>query len=162
MASPATFRIVPFQPELAGAFDQLNRAWLVAGNFLEPLDELYLGDPDGQIMAKGGQIFFALEGSEVLGTAAAIPQGQGAIELAKLAVAPAAQGRGLGRSLTLTVIAFARAQGADRVILTSNSRLRPALALYRSLGFVERPCPPGFGYETADVYMELALVPAAG
>ena len=44
-----------------------------------------------------------------------------------------------------------------RLVLTSNTRLTTAVSLYRSLGFVDQPCPPGFGYETADVYMELAL-----
>lgn len=38
-------------------------------------------------------------------------------------------------------------------------RLLPALARYRRLGFQERPCPPGFGYATTDVYMELELRP---
>jgi ribosomal protein S18 acetylase RimI-like enzyme len=157
MSSLDGITIVPFRPELAPEFDRLNRAWLVAGGYLEPLDEAYMADPHGKIIAPGGEIFFAMEGTTVLGTAAAIPQPDGAMELAKLAVAPEAQGRGLGRRLTLSVLAFAEQRSATRVILTSSTRLLPALALYRSLGFEERPCPPGFGYATADVYMELEL-----
>lgn len=153
--------IVPFREDLAQAFDRLNRAWLVAGGFLEPLDETYLADPHGKIVAPGGNVFFALDGTTVLGTAAAIPHPGGIIELAKLAVAPEAQGRGLGRCLVRAVLAFAEQRSAKRVVLTSNTRLLPAMALYRSLGFQERPCPPGFGYETADVYMELELTPTA-
>jgi putative acetyltransferase len=150
-------RITTFHPDLAPDFDRLNRAWLVAGGFLEPLDEAYLADPVGTIIAPGGEIFFAMDGASVLGTAAAIPHPDSTIELAKLAVTPDAQGLGLGRRLTLAVLDFAVQHAATRVVLTSSTRLHAALALYRSLGFQERPCPPGFGYETADVYMELTL-----
>ena len=97
----------------------------------------------------------------MVGTAAAIPHPGGIIELAKLAVAPEAQGRGLGRRLTLAVLTFAEQRSAKRLVLTSSTRLLPAIALYQSLGFHERPCPPGFGYETADVYVELALTPTS-
>lgn len=147
--------IVPFREDLAEAFDHLNRTWLVSGGFLEPLDEVYLNDPYGKIVAPGGEVFFAMGEDTVLGTAAAIPHPGGIIELAKLAVAPHAQGLGLGRRLTLAVLAFAEQREATRVFLSSSTRLVPALALYRSLGFQERPSPPGFGYTTADVYMEL-------
>jgi putative acetyltransferase len=147
--------IVPFREDLAEAFDRLNRTWLVSGGFLEPLDEVYLSDPQGKIVAPGGEVFFAMDEDTVLGTAAAIPHPGGIIELAKLAVAPRAQGLGLGRRLTLAVLAFAEQRSATRVFLSSSTRLLPALALYRSLGFQERQCPPGFGYTTADVYMEL-------
>lgn len=153
--------IVPFREDLAEAFDRLNRAWLVAGGYLEPLDETYLQDPYGTIVAPGGEVFFALDGAAVVGTAAAIPHPGGIIELAKLAVAPEAQGRGLGRRLTRAVLSFAEQRLAKRVVLTSSTRLLPAIALYQNLGFQERPCPPGFGYETADVYMELELSPTA-
>lgn len=102
-------------------------------------------------------MFFALEEIMVRGTAAAIPHPGDVIELAKLAVAPEAQGRGMGRRLTLAVLAFAGRRSAKRVVLTSSIRLHHALGLYQSLGFQERPCPRGFGYETADVYMELEL-----
>lgn len=157
MSSIDDITIVPFRHDLVPDFDRLNRAWLVAGGYLEPLDQACMADPHGKIIAPGGEICFAVEGATALGTAAAIPQPGGAMELAKLAVAPEAQGRGLGRRLTLAVPAFAEQRSATRVILTSSTRLRPALALYRSLGFQERPCPPGFGYATADVYMELEL-----
>lgn len=162
MPTRSTIRLVPFQPDLAPAFDRLNRAWLVAGGFLEPLDEAYLSDPYGRIVGKGGQIFFAMDGDTVVGTAAAVPHSDGVFELAKLSVLPEAQGHGLGRRLTMAVLEFAAQHGATRVVLTSSTRLRAALGLYASLGFVERPCPPGFGYETADVYMELELNTSSG
>ncbi len=157
MTTHAPIDIVTYRDEYAPAFDRLNRAWLVSGNFLEAADEVYLAAPRARIIEPGGEIFFALHDDAVIGTAAAIPHGAGVYELGKLAVDPSSQGRGLGRMLTNAVIEYARTHNARCVVLTSSTRLTVALALYRSLGFQERPCPPGFGYETADVYMELAL-----
>ena len=157
MTTPAPANIVTYRDDYAADFDRLNRAWLMGGNFLEPLDEVYLAAPRAKIIDVGGEIFFALLGDTVVGTAAAIKQGAQVFELAKLAVDPSAQGHGLGRTLINAVIAFARQRNGTRLVLTSNTRLTAAVSLYRSLGFVDLPCPPGFGYETADVYMELAL-----
>lgn len=160
MPAAVPITITTFRDDLADDFDRLNRAWLVAGGFLEHADEVYLAAPREKIIAVGGEIFFAMHGTTVVGTAAAIPLGTDAFELAKVSVAPNAQGQGLGRALTSAVLDFARQHGATRVVLTSNHRLTAAVALYRSLGFAEKPCPPGFGYVTADVYMEIALTPA--
>lgn len=161
MPSRAPITITTFRDDLADDFDRINRAWLVAGGYLEPADEAYLEAPRAKIIDVGGEIFFAIEGTTVVGTAAAIPHAHDVFELAKVSVDPAAQGRGLGRQLTVAAITYARDHGAARIVLTSNQRLTAAVALYRSLGFEEKPCPPGFGYLTADVYMELALAPDA-
>jgi hypothetical protein len=48
---------------------------------------------------------------------------------------------------------------ATRLVLVSNSRLRPALQLYETFGFQHRPPPAPLPYSTADVYMELDLGP---
>lgn len=44
-------------------------------------------------------------------------------------------------------------------MLLSSTKLLPALKLYESLGFRQRPLPDGQPYATADVCMELALAP---
>lgn len=150
-------RITRYRPELAPAFDRLNRAWIASLFTLEPRDEEYLRDPEGHIIDRGGEIFFALDGDRVLGTCAAIPSGAGVMELAKLAVDPEAQGRGLGRALVLATIEFARERRARTLMLVSNSSLVPALRLYTSLGFRELPFPGPRPYIDADVYMELEL-----
>lgn len=156
-AAEPEIAIDTFRSAYAAAFDRLNRAWLERFVRVEPLDEVYLRDPAGMIVARGGEVFCAVRGGEVLGTCAAIPAGRDTIELAKLAVAPEARGRGLGRALADRVVAFARARGARRVTLSSNSQLVEALRLYESMGFRRAPLPHDLGYETADVYMELTL-----
>jgi putative acetyltransferase len=148
-----------YRPEHARAFAELNRAWLVENDLLEPLDEQQLQNPQGEILAPGGQIFVAIRGKEVLGTCAAIPHGPGVFELAKLAVSSTARGQGLGRRLVTACLSYARMRKATRLVLVSNSRLRPALQLYETFGFQHRKPPAPLPYATADVYMELDLGP---
>jgi putative acetyltransferase len=154
---PVATEIVRYRREFAPDFARLNRVWLERYFTVEPLDEEYLGDPEGRILAPGGEVFFALQGDTVVGTCAAIRHGDREFELAKLCVSPVVQGGGLGRALANTVVEFARARGARRVVLVSSSRLTPALRLYEALGFEHRPFPGAPPYTDADVYMELEL-----
>lgn len=154
-------RIETFRAEHARAFDALNRAWLVEHGLLEPPDEDQLADPWGEILTRGGQIFIAVRQQEVLGTCAVVPHGPGVFELAKLAVAPAARGHGLGRRLVDACLVYARERQSRRIVLVSSSRLAAALKLYESVGFQHRPLPPDVPYATADVYMELEIAVSA-
>ena len=53
-------------------------------------------------------------------------------------VEPGAKGTGIGRDLTRTAIAFARDAGyAEMKLDTLKNRMPAAIALYRSLGFVD-------------------------
>lgn len=149
--------IVDFRPELAGAFKALNEAWITALFAIEPKDEMLLGDPAGQIIGKGGRVLFALEDGEAVGCCALMALPDGGFELAKMAVSDAHKGRGLGRALMVAAVERARAAGAPRLYLETNSGLAPALALYRSFGFREiTPAEPS-PYTRADVCMELRL-----
>lgn len=149
--------IVAWRAEFAADFDRLGREWLERYFTVEPLDEEYLQDPEGRIVRPGGQVFFAIEDGVAIGTCSVIPHADGSFELAKLAVTERARGRGLGRRLAERVLAFATEAGAPRVTLSSSSRLGPALRLYQSLGFEQRPFPGPRPYADADVYMVCEL-----
>jgi ribosomal protein S18 acetylase RimI-like enzyme len=153
-------QIVDFRPELAGAFKALNEAWITTLFALEPKDELVLSDPEGQIVGKGGRVLFALEDGEAVGCCALMALPDGGFELAKMAVADAFKGRGLGRALMAAAVERAKAAGAPRLYLETNSGLAPALALYRSFGFVEVTPAEQSPYERVDVCMELVLRPS--
>ena len=152
--------IRPFAPGDARAFRDLNLAWLTAFFQVETKDAATLSDPEGIILAPGGQIFLADIAGQTVGCVALLllTQGDG-YEVAKMAVSPEVQGQGIGRHLLEAAIAWAQAQGARRLYLESNARLIPALRLYEALGFrhllpAERPVSP---YARADVFMEMLL-----
>ena len=149
--------IAPFRPGHAAAFDALNRQWLVDNGLLEAADEPHLRDPQGQILDAGGAIFVALDGDAVLGTSAIVPDHDNVYELVKLAVAPAAQGQGIGRRLIQACIDAAKERGARQLVLLSSSLLGAAIRLYEQVGFRHAELPPDNPYATADVYMELDL-----
>jgi ribosomal protein S18 acetylase RimI-like enzyme len=136
-------RILPFQPELAQAFAELNYHWIAADYDVE-----------------GGEIFFAVDGDRAVGTVAMIPYGPDEFELAKMAVSPEHRGRGIGDLLMEACITFARGRNAERIVLESNTKQVAALALYRKHGFVETPLDPNSLFRRANVRMMLAIEPA--
>lgn len=71
----------------------------------------------------------------------------------------AARGRGLGRELLDSALAFARETGYERVILETFSELEGAARLYRAAGFelVETSVTSVWGRELARERYELAL-----
>jgi putative acetyltransferase len=156
----APVRIAAFEPALAPHFARLNREWIERFFVLEPADLVVLTNPQAAILDPGGMIYFALLGDEVVGTCAVMPHGPGTLELAKMAVSPAAQGRGVGRLLGEACIDFARTTDAHTLMLLSNSTLAPALHLYEKLGFRHAPMPAGSEYARANVHMVLPLASA--
>lgn len=149
-------RIVAYAPEHRTAFRDLNLEWIAAFFEVEPEDRRVLDDPETHVLAPGGAILMALDGDDAVGTGALISTGAHEYELAKMAVTPRVQGRGVGRRLCAALVELARARGAHRVELVSHRSLAPALALYRSLGFREVPLGP-VAYRRANIRMELPL-----
>jgi putative acetyltransferase len=151
--------------EEAAAFARLNEEWISGFFAMEAKDRETLADPFGRFVEPGGDVLIARDGEDqVVGCVALEPTGDGVFELSKMAVAPAARGRGIGRRLMDAAIERARALGACSLFLGSNRRLVPAVALYESAGFrhVPRERIGDMPYTRADVFMELELSPATG
>jgi ribosomal protein S18 acetylase RimI-like enzyme len=151
--------VVPYREELRSAFEQLNREWIETYFVLEDADREVLGDPRRTILDQGGQVFFVLQRGEVLGTCAVLRLGLDECEIAKMAVAPGARGRGLGDLLMKAAIGFAGELGARRVVIVSNTVLEPAIRLYLKHGFVRVPMAADARYRRANIRLELELTP---
>ncbi|HEX3918649.1 MAG TPA: GNAT family N-acetyltransferase [Caulobacteraceae bacterium] len=150
-------QIVDFRADLAGAFKALNEAWITHYFRLERKDIEVLSDPQGRIIDGGGKIVFVVEDGAAIGCCALMALPDGGFEVAKMAVAEPHKGRGLGRALMAACVERARAAGAPRLYLETNSALAPALSLYRSFGFQKIPPAQPSPYARADVVMELKL-----
>lgn len=151
--------IVEYQPQYKKAFYELNRKWIEMYWELEPHDIEVLENPDKHILEKGGHIFVALYNGFPVGVCALCPMPEETpydFEMAKLAVNNSIQRKGIGRRLCDAVINKARELGGGMLFLESNTRLKPAIALYRKLGFKELPeYHPA--YARGDIQMELPL-----
>jgi GNAT superfamily N-acetyltransferase len=150
--------VVPFHQSLAPYFESLNREWIEKDFVVEKTDLLLFGDPYGQIVEQGGQIFFVVSEGNVVGTCAVIPHEERNFELAKMAVTSSARGHGFGDLLIERVIEFARQAGAEKLILVSNTRLGPAIKLYEKHGFRSVPITDAGDYSRVDIQMELAFI----
>ena len=155
--STDNIKVISYKERYTEDFTRLNCEWIEGFGLLEDADAKHLNSPRESIIEQGGQIFFAIEDEVVLGTCPAIHHSNKIIEIAKLAVVPWAQRRGVGRMLTKTVIDYSRDLGVRKIILVSSTELKSALRLYISMGFVHAPLPVKLEYASADVYMELKL-----
>lgn len=154
--------VVRYREEFQSAFERLNREWIETYFVLEPADREVLGDPRGKILDRGGQIFFVLERGVVQGTCAVLRHSAQECEIAKMAVAPVARGRGYGDLLMQASLAFAREIDARRIVIVSNTVLNPAIRLYQKHGFVQVPLASDGRYRRANIRLELELNSTAG
>jgi ribosomal protein S18 acetylase RimI-like enzyme len=94
-----------------------------------------------------GEVLVAVDGGALLGTVMVLPWGPGSeigrgpdeVELRALAVAPAAQGRGVGQVLLAAAVDRARALGCRHLVLSTQPAMRAAQRLYRAAGFERLP-----------------------
>ena len=150
--------IVPFSDAHASAFKSLNEEWITTYFKMEEMDRVALNHPKEYILDKGGYIAVALLDNEPVGVCALIPSHakEYDFELAKMGVSPKVQGKGIGKLLGQHMVDTARNMGAKKIFLESNRVLKPALHLYRKLGFVEIVGATS-PYERSDIQMELLL-----
>ncbi|AWM14498.1 GNAT family N-acetyltransferase [Flavobacterium sp. NRK F10] len=148
--------IKSFQPEYREAFKQLNLHWIEKYFKVEDPDIKALTHPEEYILEKGGEIFTALYKKEPVGVVAIIKVDDTTYELAKMAVAENHQGKSISNYLIQACIAYAKDHKARKIILYTNSSLKPAIHLYKKFGFTEHPIENN-QYDRADIYMTLDL-----
>jgi ribosomal protein S18 acetylase RimI-like enzyme len=148
--------ILDYKPEHQSWFEKFNRDWIEEFFTLEPLDIKVLKNPDQFILATGGAIIMASVDREIAGTVGLRYLEPGVFEFTKMAVDKKFRGLKIGQALADAAILKAKALGAAKIILYSNTRQVPAIALYRKLGFVEIH-NDGL-YQRGNIKMELAFI----
>jgi len=148
--------IIDYNDKYAADFKRLNLEWLDKYNLTEPADLIVLDNPRRTVIDTGGVIYLALIENKIIGSAALIQEHEGIFELAKMAVSPLWQGKGISRLLIEKCIEKAKVLGAKKILLFSNSQLQAAIGLYTKYGFkhVEVKDSP---FLTADIKMELSM-----
>ena len=159
---PGTLRMTIVDAATASAVDQA-RGFFRKYQASQGVDlcfqgfEQELASLSGAYAPPAGRLLLAADGAELAGCVALRPLGGGVCEMKRLYVRPAARGVRLGRRLAETVIGEARAIGSARMRLDTLPSMKEAIALYRSLGFVE--ITPYYEHPVAGaLFMELGLI----
>jgi GNAT superfamily N-acetyltransferase len=103
-----------------------------------------------------GNAWLATADGQAAGCVAIKPLEPGVCEMKRLFVRPAVRGTGAGRRLAEVCLEWSASAGYQLMRLDTLTRLRPALALYQSLGFQERSAYYANPLEGV-VYMERPL-----
>jgi GNAT superfamily N-acetyltransferase len=150
--------IIPFEEKYLAHFKQLNLEWLQQYFVVEPYDEYQLSHPFEEIIEKGGSIFLVKENDEIVGTVALMKENDRSFEITKMSVTKDRQGKGISKLLMNACIKMAKEKKWNRLFLYSNTKLVPAIQLYRNFGFVEIPLEPDSHYTRTNIKMELKLI----
>ena len=159
IAYTLSIRIIDFDsnnPLHFSAFKAINYAWIEKHFKVEKGDIDSLENPVKYFLESGGAILLASLEDNIVGTTALKPMPDDTLELCKMGVSDSAKGLGAGFLLGQAAVERAKALGAKRLYLETNSSLSPAQSLYKKLGFrlVENFTSP---YARADVAMEMSL-----
>jgi GNAT superfamily N-acetyltransferase len=151
--------IIDYTPEYRTAFKSLNEEWISAYFKMEDSDYKALDNAESYILNKGGYIMVALYDNVPVGVCALIRMDDPEFdyEMAKMAVSPAMQGKGIGWLLGQAIIAKAQSAGCKNLYLESNTILAPAIRLYEKLGF-QRIAGRATPYERCNIQMKLTIV----
>lgn len=154
--SDSHIKIIEYSDQYQPDFKKLNLEWLDKYDLTESHDLEILDDPSGTVIARGGCIFLAMDGHDVVGTAGLWKEKEEEYELIKMAVDPKYRGQGISKLLLEKCIDEARKHKAEKIFLYSNSQLQTAISLYKKYGF-EHVAVTDAPFLTADVKMELSL-----
>ncbi|WP_211323792.1 GNAT family N-acetyltransferase [Sediminitomix flava] len=148
-------KVVNYTPDYQKVFRALNVEWIQKYFKMEESDYKALDKPNEYILDRGGAILVALYNGEAVGVCSLIKMDDPIydFELAKMAVSPKVQGKGIGKVLLKATIEKGKELGARNLYLESNRKLNTAIKLYEKMGFKEvldRNTP----YERADIFME--------
>lgn len=149
--------IIPFEPQYARQFRDLNIAWLEKYFYVEAKDTELLEDCEKNIIDEDGFIFFAGFNEKIVGCFSFIKLGDEIYELGKMAVDPQYQGLKIGQQLLTFAVNHAQTNNWKRIVLYSSTKLEAALHIYKKYGFQEVVLENNLPYTRSDIKMELNL-----
>lgn len=128
-------QIVSFDKKYVKDFEKLNKEWLEEYFSVEDYDKELFADPEKMIIAKGGELLFAVKDEKAIGTLALIPHGKSKLEMSKMTVAKKYRGRGVAQRLLNCAVKYAKEHSYDEIFASTNSKLVEAIHIYKKNDF---------------------------
>jgi len=147
-------KIIDYNPEFKEHIKRLNIKFLEKYFTVEPSDMKQLSNPEEEIINKGGKIYYAQVNGSIIATATLLMRDKQTYELGKMVVSDEFQGGGIGKKLVNHCVEQAKLMGANNLILYSNTKLQPALKLYKKCGFIEQEMDVTH-YQRANIKMSM-------
>lgn len=149
-------KIIDYLPEHQSYFEFFNRNWIEKYFEMEAIDEYVLMNPQEAIIEPGGAILMATYEGYLAGTVALKKVDAVTYEFTKMGVDEHFHRKGIAEELAYAAFKKAYELGAEKIILYTNSILKPAINLYEKLGFQHEEVEKG-KYKRADVKMSIAM-----
>lgn len=145
--------IITYDPKYKEEFIKYNTDWIVDNfGFLEKEDKEAFENIE-QDIDDGAMIYFAVEAGVVLATCMAKRLQEQTWEICKLASNKHQNHKGCGSAVFQSAMQWAIDHGASRLFIISNSKLKPAMHIYRKFGFQEIPLD-SYGYVRGNIAFE--------
>lgn len=129
-----------YSPEYKDYLYTLTKQWMEeCFGSLEEKDTQVLLYPEKEIISRGGDVFFALHGEKVVGTAAILETHARTFQLAAFTVAKELRGTGIGKALYEKVKAYALSKGGLYVSIFLSPLLPDGINFFIKNGFTVTP-----------------------
>lgn len=145
--------LVRFEEKYRRAFIDFNTDWIVTNFGKLEQHDLETFDKIDEELTNGAMIFFAVENDIPLACCMSMPMDGDTWEICKLGSNKEIPHKGAGSLVFKAAMEWAQEHGAKRLFILSNSRLKPALHIYKKHGFKEIKLDD-YGYERADIAFE--------
>ncbi len=149
-------KILDYKPEHQPYFEKLNRTWIEKYFVMESRDVDVLTNPEEALLKPGGAILMAAYDGVIAGTVGLLKIDDSTYEFTKMGVDENFRRKGIAEELCYASFKKAAELGAKKVILYSNSILKPAIRLYEKIGFIHEPVGTS-GYQRSDVKMSIDI-----
>jgi len=149
-------KIIDYRPEHQPYFEKFNRVWIEKLFEMEPVDEWVLTNPDKAILETGGAILMAEYDGVIAGTVGLRKVDEYSYEFTKMSVDEHFRRKGIAEAISYASFRKAKALGAKRVILYSNTKNAGGIKLYEKIGFRHVEVESGV-YKRANVKMVIDI-----
>lgn len=149
-------KITEYNARYKDSFIKFNTDWILDNfGYLEK-EDIETFEKIDEELANGAMIYFAVEDDIPLATCMAKPMDANTWEICKLGSDKNRVHKGCGSAVFEAAMQWAIHRGAKRLFILSNSKLKPAIHIYKKFGFREIKLND-YEYARGDIAFELLI-----